>query len=167
MVDELAGEDQLEDDDLCIICWEAPAVDEAHCGDCLAFLRRNGRDRATPRQEPTLTPAEVARFDAEAAHRRNLEWLMAGETAPDIDALLEQLVRRPAWHHQAACRGADPELFFPERGQSQKAALSYCERCPVRSKCLSSALEPGLLSSGVWGGTTGRERRELRRRSVA
>jgi WhiB family redox-sensing transcriptional regulator len=166
--------DELEDDGLCSNCWEAPAVDQSRCTDCLAYFLRNRRDRRTPRQAPTLTPAEELRADAETARRRNLEWLMAGETAPDVDALLEQLVRRPAWHRHAACRGADPELFVPGRGSGRPAeALSYCERCPVRTQCLSSALEPGEhLTAGVWGGTTSLDRRKLRRqeqrrRSVA
>ena len=127
-----------------------------------------------PRQAPTLTPAEEARADAAATLRRIFEWLMTGETAPDVDQLLEQLVRRPAWHHYAACRGADPELFFPGRGSGPPVeALSYCERCPVRPQCLSSALEPGeYVTAGIWGETTSLDRRDLprqerRRRSAA
>ena len=81
---------------------------------------------------------------------------------PDVAALLAELVNRPAWHAEAACRGVDPALFFPERGERRPvAALAYCAECPVTAPCLASALE--LASTvGVWGNTTGLERRGLR-----
>jgi WhiB family transcriptional regulator, redox-sensing transcriptional regulator len=56
-------------------------------------------------------------------------------------------------------------IFFPERGGSSKAAKAICARCPVRSECLDYALvskEP----FGIWGGTSERERRRLRKRKV-
>jgi len=86
-----------------------------------------------------------------------------GSEAPDMAVLLAELVNRPAWHLEAACRGADPDLFFPERGQRRPvAALAYCEDCTVRSECLAVGLELAS-TTGVWGRTTGLERRVLRR----
>ncbi len=113
--------------------------------------------------DPTLTELEAASVEAAAAERRTVEWLMSSEPVPDVDVLLAELVNRPAWHQQAACRGADPNLFFPERGQVVRAAvaLTYCENCQVRSQCLDAALQRSERV-GVWGGTTGRSRR-LRR----
>ena len=71
-----------------------------------------------------------------------------------------------AWHQRAACRGSDPDLLFPERDTHRPdQALAYCEECPVKPQCLESALEVPK-TAGVWGGTTGRFRRGLRR-SVA
>ena len=69
---------------------------------------------------------------------------------------------RPAWHQHGACRGADPNLFFPERGDSVKEAKAVCPRCPVRAECLEYALE-NHESMGIWGGLSGRERRQLSR----
>lgn len=65
--------------------------------------------------------------------------------------------------NEAACRGVDPELFFPVTeigpGAQQVArAKAVCERCPVASACLAYALENGL-THGVFGGLTGAERR--------
>ena len=72
------------------------------------------------------------------------------------------IATRPAWHQHGACRGADPNLFFPERGESVKEAKAVCARCPVRAECLEYALEqPGEI--GIWGGLSERERRQLRR----
>lgn len=68
---------------------------------------------------------------------------------------------RPAWHAHAACRGMDPELFFPERGVPTAATKKVCDGCPVKVPCR----EQGLLErQGIWGGTSERERRRERRR---
>jgi WhiB family redox-sensing transcriptional regulator len=67
----------------------------------------------------------------------------------------------PEWHHRAACRDADVELFYPERGMSDRPAMLLCFSCPVRLACLSDALRRPERS-GVWGGSTGRQRSVLR-----
>lgn len=75
------------------------------------------------------------------------------------------------WRDRAACRDADPELFFPisELGPGARQlteAKAVCARCPVREQCLDYALDNGL-DHGVFGGTTDTERRQLIRRQVA
>jgi WhiB family transcriptional regulator, redox-sensing transcriptional regulator len=72
------------------------------------------------------------------------------------------------WRHRAACRGADPDIWFPIStegpSQSQVAyAKSFCERCPVTTECLNWALSIGV-DYGVWGGHTAEERRAFRGR---
>jgi WhiB family redox-sensing transcriptional regulator len=69
----------------------------------------------------------------------------------------------------AACRGADPDLFFPTKGDSPAAeAKAYCNgtpnrpACPVRRECLRWALAEGE-EHGVFGGLTASERRHLGR----
>jgi WhiB family redox-sensing transcriptional regulator len=67
----------------------------------------------------------------------------------------------------AACRGVDPELFFPigTEGPAVEqitAAKFVCGTCPIRSACLTWALDTGQ-EHGVWGGTTEDERRSMRR----
>lgn len=61
-----------------------------------------------------------------------------------------------------ACNGTDPDIFFPNRGESLEPALSVCAGCVVREECLEYALANGE-KYGVWGGTSERERRRLRR----
>lgn len=72
-----------------------------------------------------------------------------------------------AWQDLANCRGADPDLFFPERGASTRTAKGICRECTVRADCLEFA----IVSSekfGIWGGLSERERRKIRReRSIA
>ena len=91
---------------------------------------------------------------------------MAPAEARDVEEVVESLVGRPTWHQWAACRGADPSLFFPDRGKSAKLALALCAECPVRLQCQEEALSDPVIS-GVWGGTTPRDRKQLRRRRGA
>ena len=66
------------------------------------------------------------------------------------------------WRQAATCAQTDPEAFFPERGKSPRAALQVCMACPVRTDCLTEALE-NSERYGIWGGTTETQRRHLRR----
>ena len=66
-----------------------------------------------------------------------------------------------AWRDRAACRGADPDLFFPGPGESAEPARKVCVPCPVRQACLDYALA-NAISHGIWGGLSERERRVLR-----
>jgi len=64
---------------------------------------------------------------------------------------------------QAACRHADPELFFPvgagEYAKKTAArALVFCRACPITDECLQYALERDHRF-GIWGGTTAGYRR--------
>jgi len=72
---------------------------------------------------------------------------------------------RRHWRDHAACRDADPDLFFPDgdirsaRAQVKRAKL-ICRGCPVSATCLSWALADGQ-EAGIWGGLTEDERRRL------
>jgi WhiB family redox-sensing transcriptional regulator len=69
------------------------------------------------------------------------------------------------WQARAQCNGVDPDLFFPERGQSTREAKNVCRVCVVRDECLEYALDNGE-KFGIWGGMSERERRRLRRARV-
>ena len=69
------------------------------------------------------------------------------------------------WREHAACRQADPDLFFPigSTGPALRQidqAKRICQACPVQAPCLASALDHGL-AFGIWGGTTEDERRAM------
>ena len=85
-------------------------------------------------------------------------------TTPPTDTFLVDLDERP-WAAYAACRQADPDLFFPAEGDEAATALKICRGCPVRSECLEWALD-SRVRYGVWGGTTERDRRRLQRRTA-
>jgi len=67
------------------------------------------------------------------------------------------------WVGEAICSETDPELFFPEKGKPAAMAKLVCRRCPVLEQCREYAVNAPMVLEGVWGGTTVRERRELRR----
>jgi WhiB family redox-sensing transcriptional regulator len=95
-----------------------------------------------------------------------IRWLMTpgDEDPPSLEALL----RRPEWHRRAACRGVGSGGFVVvQGGQYDDQARRLCGGCPVRQECLETALaDPDL--TGMWGGTTPVERRQMRRgRAVA
>jgi WhiB family transcriptional regulator, redox-sensing transcriptional regulator len=71
-----------------------------------------------------------------------------------------------SWHDDAACRHADPDLFFPLSTtgpalRQVEAAKRICQACPVRTPCLAWALDQNVV--GIWGGLTEEERHVLRR----
>ncbi len=69
---------------------------------------------------------------------------------------------RLAWQDQANCKGANADLFFPERGASTRTAKGICRECQVRPECLEFAITTGE-KFGIWGGMSERERRRVRR----
>lgn len=87
-----------------------------------------------------------------------------GDPADVLDALAELLEGRPWWHTYAACRGLGATPWFPRRGDSTDDAKAVCSGCSVREDCLESALRQSSSDDhGVWGGTSARERKRLRR----
>lgn len=75
------------------------------------------------------------------------------------------------WQTEAACRGADANLFFGPQNEPrdvkearEQKAKAVCHTCPVREVCLEFAIatrEP----YGVWGGMNEIERRRAARRA--
>jgi WhiB family redox-sensing transcriptional regulator len=72
-----------------------------------------------------------------------------------------------SWRAVASCRDTDPDLFFPI-GTTGLAvvqieeAKQVCLGCAAQLQCLEFALRSNQ-DSGVWGGTSEEERRQLRR----
>jgi len=81
---------------------------------------------------------------------------------------LELTMERDDWRDVALCRDTDPDLFFPvgttgpaiEQIENAKAV---CQQCDAQAPCLEYALATNQ-DSGVWGGTSEEERRQLRKR---
>jgi WhiB family redox-sensing transcriptional regulator len=75
------------------------------------------------------------------------------------------------WRDHALCRDTDPELFFPV-GTTGVAldqidrAKQVCGECSVTGECLEFALATNQ-DSGIWGGLSEDERRDIRRRRAA
>ena len=67
-----------------------------------------------------------------------------------------------SWRKRGACVGLDPDVFYPPSDEEAEEAKKICAVCVVRELCLEFALST-REAEGVWGGTTGRERRRLLR----
>ncbi len=76
---------------------------------------------------------------------------------------LSDLLPTGTWQQDAACRDAEPDLFFSTAEEDRAAALELCNACPVRLECLEHALET-REAYGIWGGTDEQERKRLLRR---
>lgn len=79
--------------------------------------------------------------------------------------------RKADWRDTAACRGEDPETFFPTGTEGAwklviNEAKAICRRCPSITDCLNFAIDEGI-SDGIFGGLTERERAAVRRRATA
>jgi len=68
----------------------------------------------------------------------------------------------PVWDSAKCNYHPNPDWFFDDleanRGVEQK---KFCSDCPVKQKCLDYALRVNV--SGIWGGTTLKERQAIRK----
>ena len=67
-----------------------------------------------------------------------------------------------SWRQRGACRGLDPEVFYPISDEDAGEAKSICGSCTAQEQCLEYALA-NRETDGVWGGATERERRRILR----
>lgn len=93
--------------------------------------------------------------------------------------MLERSLRGMDWMNDAACKGADPKLFFPnhkldqgdpEGTNSYKLARAYCDDCSVIANCLRYAMKvfPDCNDDyGMWGGMSPRQRRKYKKENRA
>jgi WhiB family redox-sensing transcriptional regulator len=82
--------------------------------------------------------------------------------------LLTLTIESDEWRRNAACRDTDPDLFFPV-GTTGPAieqianAKAVCQQCDAQAACLEFAIATNQ-DSGIWGGTSEEERRQLRKK---
>ena len=96
--------------------------------------------------KPALNPTAVASTGMDDVHSK-LGWL------------------EPSWFTDALCREPHPTVnWFPSGSLLNRGAIAICMRCSVRTECIGFALDlpPTEDTSGIWGGTTPRQRRRLR-----
>ena len=96
-----------------------------------------------------------------------LDTAPAAPTAPPPSSL-NALAAQPAasqWYMRGACRGLELAVFYPDPDNEADSAraLEVCSGCAVRETCLDHALT-SRETTGIWGGTTERERRRILRR---
>jgi WhiB family redox-sensing transcriptional regulator len=113
--------------------------------------------------EATAKPQSIPPARDVSASREVRFRLLTGmmeSTSPMPD--LSDLIARPSWQKDAACRGYGTERFIlPTGSREVREAKRICSRCPVTEQCLTFALrDPGI--KGIWAGTSARERDRMR-----
>jgi len=76
---------------------------------------------------------------------------------------LAELLNRPSWHADAACRNHDTSLWFPAVGEPTAPAKAICAGCPVQGDCQEYAAGLEDVPAGVWAGESFRGRKKARR----
>ena len=92
-------------------------------------------------------------------------WRANAQAEPDLRPSRIRTLTSGDWQDRALCQETDPEEFFPEKGGSSRAAKRVCRSCEVQTECLEYALLHDIRF-GIWGGTSERERRALKRRTA-
>jgi WhiB family redox-sensing transcriptional regulator len=140
--------------------------------------------QADPGTRPYSSSQLAHRLGVTDAYVRHVTWQLRSRNgiaplAERLAASRAQLTTPPPtpgpadperdWRADAACRDADPELFFPDQGQLPQTARAkeVCAGCVVRGPCLDTALHGPLAHDdrhGIFAGTTARDRTRLRGR---
>jgi WhiB family transcriptional regulator, redox-sensing transcriptional regulator len=161
---------------------------ELRAGPSTAFERIAQRWHQQQQEEPATRPLRSSqlawRLGVSDSYVRHVTWqLRIRSGQPPLEQRLaathqhlasppspvERADRERDWRLDAACREVDPELFFPESGQVSQAAAAkqVCAGCAVRGPCLEAAVHGPQARddhSGIFAGTTARERVRLRGR---
>lgn len=90
----------------------------------------------------------------------------AKQATEDVLAEILNIDIKYHWAQDALCAQTDPEIFFPNKGESIQKAVRICSQCPVRQECLDAAMEEESARSGygrygIRGGVTARERSRI------
>lgn len=78
--------------------------------------------------------------------------------------------QRAGWMRRAVCGRGEAYKWDEDTGPDALASIAACERCPVIAQCLDYAvrldelLPKGHTLTGIWGGTTHKQRAVARRR---
>lgn len=143
----------------------------------------------------TDTTFESKRFEAEPFEPQHIESEQVEsehtDSAANLDdeltgnivepMMFERIARRVSerpdedldvsWRAHASCRDTDPDLFFPVGStglaiEQIEEAKTVCMGCSAQIPCLEFALIANQ-DTGVWGGSSEEERRDLRRKYLS
>jgi WhiB family redox-sensing transcriptional regulator len=136
---------------------------ELECQDCKVRLRKDGRSVARVLHRYDFLGEHVETLVVDDLAVVSRAWQSARPASGSENVMSD-------WHDRAACRGMDPELWFPvsifprtpEEARRLRVARSTCQGCPVRWECLDFA--EGSDQYGIWGGLTRDERHAAARR---
>jgi WhiB family redox-sensing transcriptional regulator len=70
-------------------------------------------------------------------------------------------MRPPREFENPLCAQVDGELWFPEKGDNSTVAKTICGNCIHITECAEWGIKHEVF--GIWGATTDRQRRRIRR----
>ena len=79
----------------------------------------------------------------------------------DMIKAIRETLRTPRFRQAGACVGLNPKMWDDDVKELAFLAKPICAECPVLAECLAWGME--FEEHGIWGGTTGSERRKLRK----
>ena len=72
-------------------------------------------------------------------------------TAAVIPVYTGSMLKPEPWTQEALCAQADPDAWFPEKGDPAMEVRRICRRCPVIDECAEYAVRT-RQEHGIWGG---------------
>lgn len=116
-------------------------------------------------QAPKTPSYKYAYREPEAQSQLRAKAIKLGEVLgqqPKADFSRQTSNRFQKIKSKGDCKGANPDIFYPERGASSNEAKKICMSCSVKEECLEFALET-CEEIGIWGGTSEYQRRKIRK----
>ena len=113
-----------------------------------------------------MAATKMIRSPRRVTDRATAAEVSADRTAPRLRrAEANGVPEGSRWSGWAVCRDTPTALFFPAGNfhlgrLDEERAKALCSSCPVRVRCLTSALEH-QEAYGIWGGLNPDERRAL------
>jgi Transcription factor WhiB len=103
---------------------------------------------------PPLSPEAISRKrERDRLSQRRRRARLAGADIPPGGEIPAWFAQRPALvvPPGGACKGADPDLFFPSPDEPDSPAKAICAACRIRAECYAVAVANGEFV-GIWGG---------------
>lgn len=132
--------------------WPIPYCPTAKHG-TPSSARRCSCNKCQPTPAATIEPA-----DTSSQNSVSLKVTVIGGGSVQLP---ESALPMGPWVADAACKGINTNLFYPERGEPTRHALEVCKPCVVKAECLQYAID-NSERWGIWGGMTERQRRQIR-----
>lgn len=131
------------------------------CQNCGTLIEVNKVGRPKKYCSRTCTPYEVAKANGVAKANKSYSQM----NSVKLTYSYEQ--PEPGWQEKAYCKPPNDghQPYFPGRGDMtsiKNLIQQTCNQCEVKQQCLDYAIQNDIRH-GIWGGTSERQRRNLRR----
>lgn len=128
-----------------------------HCATCSKPIQQPKTGRMRIYCSKKCTAYQMSRNEKRQQNRQQLKLRQQNATYTN-EKLPED------WLQKAYCKDKPIKNFFPGQGDTtvRKTIQENCNNCEVRQPCLNYSIRNNIRY-GIWGGTSERQRRSLRR----